>query len=431
LAAIAVAGCAGGELGAPEGAAAAGTPDETTVAASRVSAVLAEESGLPVFHLRPLAGLEDENYRPAEIVFRGRSWPAAEAKYRGRSSLAYPKKSFTLKFPKADRFSDPDRGFVDRRRLVLITTFDDTSRLRQRLALELWSRISGIKLRTASAIVYVDGVYQGIYTVADHIDEDLLVAQGRAAGGTLYKAVSHDANFFGLEQIQTAFELKEGAPAADGSFADLADLITFLRSGSGADAHALAERIDLDSYRAWLVLVTAILATDTLAKNAYHHRDPRDGLWRTVLWDFNASFGQDWDTTRFGTNVDPLSLATASNLIFSRLVNTPGLAEGTRESYRALLAGPLSREVVLGLVADYARELAPAVPRDEQRWGQEHRAFPRWAARTDFKDFDAEVAYVRRWIETRWTALAAALVAPPSLTSAPDLPVPGEAPAAE
>lgn len=65
------------------------------------------EYGLPVLHLGVSPEIDDVEYRPASIVYRGHRFEGAEAKYRGRTSLAYPKKSYTLKFTKADRFADP------------------------------------------------------------------------------------------------------------------------------------------------------------------------------------------------------------------------------------------------------------------------------------------------------------------------------------
>ena len=131
-----------------------------------------EEFGLPVLHLGVDPGVNDQDYLPALVTYRGHTFQGAEAKYRGTSSINYPKKSFTLKFAKEDRFGDPVHvaGFVDKRRVTLTTTFDDNSNLRARLAFELWNRlgVDHVQVQTYSAVVYLNGQFAGLYTVTDH-----------------------------------------------------------------------------------------------------------------------------------------------------------------------------------------------------------------------------------------------------------------------
>ncbi len=119
------------------------------------------EYGLPVVHLSYPAdpGLTSGAYRPAELVYRGHRY-AIEAKYRGATSSSFPKRSLTLKFDEADLFDEPvfGGGFGKHKRVVLITSFNDNSYFRSRLAFDLWNRMAPehAKLRTYSAVVYVN-----------------------------------------------------------------------------------------------------------------------------------------------------------------------------------------------------------------------------------------------------------------------------------
>ena len=160
-------------------------------------ATYTEEYGLPVFHLVTGPGFNADDYTPATIVYRGHSYAGAEAKNRGASSLDYPKRSFTLKFSRDDKFGDQPIGFVGKRKVVLNTTFDDNSYLRQRLVFELWNRLDPghIQVQHYSAVLFLDGQYHGMYEVLDHIDEYLMEDHGFRQEGNLYKAVDHDANF--------------------------------------------------------------------------------------------------------------------------------------------------------------------------------------------------------------------------------------------
>jgi hypothetical protein len=60
---------------------------------------------------------------------------------------------------------------------------------------------------------------------------------------------------------------------------------------------------------------------------------------------------------------------------------------------------------VLGLIDAYAREVDAAARKDEARWGQAYRDFPRWSWRTDLTTHEEEVRYLQAWVRRRWELL--------------------------
>jgi len=164
-----------------------------------------EEDGLRVFHLFLAPSLpEEDGDQQARLVYRGRCSPV-EAKVRGNTSLAFPKHSYTLAFPPSALFEDPllGGGFTGRHKLVLISPFNDNSYLRSRLAFTLWNRMSPehLQVKTGSVVLYLNGKYWGLYTAADHVDRELLAAQGLDAAGELFKA-NGDARLRGLVDLR-------------------------------------------------------------------------------------------------------------------------------------------------------------------------------------------------------------------------------------
>ena len=373
-----------------------------------------EETGLPVLHLHTDPAIHPDDYTPAGLVYRGRSY-RIEAKYRGSSSLEYPKKHFTLKFAKADPFGDPDRGgpggFVGKRKLVLNSGFDDNSHVRQRLSFEAWNRLDAGKIRIQHfpAVVYLNGAYHGLYTVTDHIDGDLMAAHGLDPNANLFKAIGNEANFTIQATLPALYEKKEGLPPAGqpGAFDDLAELTRFVAlSAADVFRRELPMRVDLRDYRAWYIAATAIGAQDTMGKNAYHYHDPATGRWRAVVWDFNHSWGQAWTTHRVTAMPLPEQMAAdAANQLFTRLVGDRVLGAEVRARYGAAIRDELGRAAMLALLDEFAAAVARSTPRDERRWRAQHRAFHRWADRRDFTDSAGEVDYIRTWIAQRWTAL--------------------------
>jgi hypothetical protein len=371
-----------------------------------------EEDGLPVFHLFFPGSLPDEKgYHAARLVYRGRCYPL-EARLRGDTSAKFPKRSYTLKFPEDAPFDEPSLagGFTGRRKVVLISPFNDNSYLRSRLAFELWNRMSPdhIPVKTYSAVVYLNGRYWGLYTVADHLNRHLLAEYGLDGAGDLYKAVSEDANFSRHTQaggpkrnLLLGLEKKEGPDAHEGMDA----LQRFVADASPEQFRAEWEaRLSAREYEDWWLFSLLVYAEDSVSKNAYHYRARGPGArWRLIPWDLDASFGQLWNTER----VDPEDRYdfTDKNRLFARLREDPALAEPLRERFQALLRGELRVGAVLGLIDAYAREVDAAARKDEARWGQAYRDFPRWSWRTDLTTHEEEVRYLQAWVRRRWELL--------------------------
>jgi spore coat protein H len=375
-----------------------------------------EEYGLPVFHLFTDPEINADEHTPARIVYGGRAYGAAEAKYRGKTSLAYPKKSFTLKFASGEHLSDPKRNLHTEKRVVLTSTFDDSTYLRQRLAFELWNRLGPEHVQIASfnAVVFVDNRYHGLYVATDHIDDDLIGDNGLWQDSNLFKARTHDANFRrtarsgGIKpSLHQGYTKEEGTPP-DGepdAYTDLDELVAWIDSSSDREFFAeVDQRLARREFEDWWILVGAIGADDSAGKNSYLIHDPRpiapDPLWHCVPWDFNASFGQDWQSNRVGASADPEGLSRF-NRIFERLLGDPLLREHLLQRYRsAIEGGALELGSVLALVDGWAEQNQAAALRDEQRWSDAIADY-RGTAASHSDDLD----YMRGWIPERWEFL--------------------------
>ena len=370
-----------------------------------------EEYGLPVLFLSPPP--QAEEYAPATVMYRGHTYKA-QAKLRGAASLGYPKKSYTIEFPTLDKFSEPffAGGFKNKRKIVLISTFDDNSYVRQRLSYDLWNRLDPghIQIQTYSAVVYMDGQYFGLYTVSDHVDGFLMEDHDLWQDGNLYKAVSHDANFRltsaggGAKQtLHDGFVKREGLPAEGqpGAFKDLEDLVSFVASSSSPEFLAKVDSwIDRRDYENWWIFVTFVMGDDSAGKNSYHYHDPNGGVFRYAPWDFNASFGQTWQTAR-----EPASMLVEykwNNHLFERFLEEPTLAGPLKARYNDVLQKQYSKEAILALVDAYVAEIDASARRDEGKWQKTYQSYGGWSWRSDFTTYEQELAYLKAWIAERW-----------------------------
>jgi spore coat protein H len=375
-----------------------------------------EEYGLPVFHLWTTPEFSDAAHSPVRLIYKGHEFTAVEAKYRGATSLTYPKKSFTIKFDGADPFSDAEHGMADaRRRLVLTTTFDDNSYLRQRMAFELWNRLQPtVEVGAYNAVLFLNGQYHGLYTVSDHVDDELGAAFGLWEGSNLYKARSHNANLRLTDAggkkkkaIEQGYTKEEGEPeqGEPGAFDDLHELITWISTADDTEfAGELDQRVERADFEDWMLLASVIDARDSAGKNVYLYHDARtdadDPRWHCVPWDFNESFGQTWRTARL-ESTGPLARYEHSNALFEGLAKNPELSAAVRARYAEAMNGSWSLPSVLELFDAHVAEIDAAARRDEEKWQADFRAFD-WGGRSEFDSYEEEVDYVRAYIEARW-----------------------------
>ncbi|MET0386761.1 MAG: CotH kinase family protein [Polyangiales bacterium] len=377
------------------------------------------EYGLPVVHLATDPGLNNDEYTPATITYRGHTFTGAQAKTRGATSAAYPKRSFTLKFTKQDKFSEPDfaGGFNEKRKIVLLTSFDDNSFLRQRLAFELWNRLdpAHIQVQAYNAVVFLNGRYFGLYTVVDHVDKYLMEDFGLAQTGNLYKARNHDANFRetlngGPEPKPTfhaGYSKSEGTPleGEPGAFDDLDAFVTWAATASPADfAAAIDQTLVRKDYEDWWIYISFIMGDDSAGKNSYHYHDPAfaQSQWRYVPWDLNFSLGQDWRTERTKPDATrPEGYYVSMNGLFERLLADETFGPALRARFVDTLAGSFAVEPIMTLIDAMAAEIDGCARRDEQKWSAIYRGYGSWNTRSNFTTYEAEVQYLRQWIQDR------------------------------
>ncbi|WP_243337725.1 CotH kinase family protein [Anaeromyxobacter soli] len=373
-----------------------------------------EEYGLPVFHLRVDAEITDLDYVPANLTYRGTTY-SLRVKYRGASSLNFPKKSFTLSFPDEAQFSDPVLGFPPRKKILLVTTFDDQTLIRNRLTLGLWSLVADhpIDVRTASAVLYLNGEFRGVYMMSEKIAGQVLKEHGLDGDGNLYFAMSWFANFRetgpdGQPKVtwHDGYEKDEGTPleGEPGAFDDLDAFVQLVATADDATfAAALPETVSVDEFRDWWVLAMLSYSTDSVGKNTFLYHDPQAGPWRATVWDHAGSLGQNYQMLR--TSPQSSAEFIDRNHLFERLL-APPFGDLTRARLGTALRERVPSDAVLSEYDRLVAETAATAWRDDARWGSEQRAYFEAIGRTDWHSYEDEVAYAREWIAARWAYLA-------------------------
>jgi hypothetical protein len=344
-----------------------------------------------------------------------------EAKYRGAASYGYPQKSFTLRFEEKDSIDLGDWDMGHRDHLVLVTTFDDNSYVRQKLVYDLWQEMAEdagadrMTPRTFFVVLYIDGSYFGLYMAIDHVDDEFARDMGLVGDGNMYKAVDHNANFYresvyGGDKgtLHDGYEKKEGLPESD--FSDLEALVAFSADSDDDTFRAEApEWLRVDEFVDWFLLVLYTSAYDSAGKNSYLYDDApgSDIEFRFTPWDMNQAFGQDWRTYRSDASAST-SYWMSMNGIFRHLVTQPdSAAEVAARVDHLLNAGPFE----LGRVQAHVDELRASLGRNSDRtwekWGAQYQTYGSWGNRDDFTTPPEEVAYVQAWLADHDAAVRA------------------------
>ena len=363
------------------------------------------EHGLPVMHLQHNGDVNADEDVAAEAIYRGHTY-AIGLKYRGAASLYYPKNSYTLYFPADDEFEDEELDYPKRRGMVLTSTFDDNSYFRQKLCYDLWNDLDPAhhRIETRFAVVYINGVYEGLYVLGDHIDGEYWEDQGFFEDGNLYKSVDHSANFYdsyggrAKSSLHSGYEKKEGEPRDD--FSDLEAFVSFvIESDDATFAAELPQRAELEQFMDWWILVRFTEADDSAGKNAYLYHDPAAPMWRFAPWDFNHSLGQTWQSDRQSVYSD--TEFTDTNNLFRRMLEIPELREALIARYQAALDTTYAEDAVQARIDGYVAEMWPAAERDWQRWSDEYYNYDGWDWRNNWTTPEEEVEYVREWATQR------------------------------
>lgn len=363
-----------------------------------------EEYGLPVLHLERPDGTNDADDVPATMVYRGKPY-AMELKYRGAASSYYPKRSYTVSFSADDRFEDEAEGFDDRRKIVLTTLFDDNSYLRQLLCYELWSAMDDSRqvVQTFLTVLYVNGEYEGIFLLSDHIDGEYWEDHGYDEEGSLFKSVTHEANFYdnyGGTPKSTWHDGYEKQEGAENDWSELDRLVEFVATAPDADFTAhVEEYVVIEEIADWWILVRFTESDDSGGKNAYLYVDPETGLAHHAPWDFNHSFGQTWQTEREASSTDYDFFW--SNNLFKRLLSDPVYGPRMRARMREQLASTYDAGAIDDRIDTWMERIGPSTARDWEKWGESYRTYGGWSWRTDWTSHEEEVAYLRTWVQER------------------------------
>ena len=367
------------------------------------------EPNLPVIYLEAKEAIVSERKVPCGVRMvlprgaepGGTGTLSGVVRFHGASSQGYPKKSFAITLAAPVRWP----GMRESAHWVLNAAFVDRSLMRHKLSYDLFRGLStgeGKRFAAASRFVELNlnGRYHGAYLLMERVDRALLELQSYDSNATahacIYKAVDHGADFG--RAGHGAYEQREPDPLVlpywgpldrFSKFASTAKDEEFFDPGTG-----IASRLDLDNTIDFHLLVLLTSNMDGIDKNLIFARNaPTTAVPKPRFffapWDYDATFGRNWDATR----VEPT--VWLSNHLFDRLLGDVAYRAKFAARWKQLREKEFSGQKLQRMIEDNVRALGEASKRNTLRWRTLDGPYP------DRLMFEEDIAQMQEWTAAR------------------------------
>lgn len=332
-----------------------------------------------------LPGEEDETgflrlYSAEKGTIRCEETPI-EINLRGNTSKRLPKQSYRVKI--VDKHGGKDNlsiaGLRSDDDWILNPMYTDTSKVREKLAYELWAAMNSSGQRAQSsrleyAELYIDGRYWGLYGVQERIDRKQVDANRQY--GMLYKVFANWRP--SVEQLLAAeedeaicegFEIKFAGEGVARVWEPAATYMSLLNGESNVAGASVSLENVID-YGLWAMLVQA---HDCHFKNQYIHcaYEGEGYVMYKIPWDLNHTFGDCWSTEATESNNTEYYIGDlVVDGVFGQLVMTGNDAvyDMIRSRWAQLRGGAVQLEDIMARAQAIFDSILPALARDNARW---------------------------------------------------------------
>ncbi len=245
--------------------------------------------------------LEDTYYR-CRMQWNDMLVDDASIKSRGSGSRNPLKPGLGIDFSKVVS----SHRFLGLKSIVLRNSIQDDSMLHERLTMGLFQRLGMISLRNASAELYINGEYAGLYELVEPIDSRLLQEKYGESDGYLYEFNDlHDGYFWQyLGDDPSLYVPDRWEPKNHESAPDAAWFVAMLQAvnlTSDEDFPAEAEKyLDLENFVRQAAAENFVaewdgVLGDTGSNNFYFYRRAADNRGTLIAWDKEGTFtAPDW-----------------------------------------------------------------------------------------------------------------------------------------
>lgn len=342
-------------------------------------------------------------------------------RYRGRSSLSYDKKGYSLKFVnnKDKKISKPFLGMSSDSDWVLHGPYIDKSLIRNYMWYNISHEIMGDAPDTRFLELYVDDTYQGLYVAVEavtqnansrvkmsplkkdsiatsyliQLDSDKSLELADLESLTKYTGVISDPNLY----------LTIKYPSDDVLTEDIKkyiydDFNSFEKMLYSYDYKDYEKYIDVDSFVDYFIINEFTQNYDIGYLSTYIYKDIF-GKYKMYVWDFDSA-SNNYQTDYLAPGKQGFELVHI--VWFNKLMKDPKFVERVISRYTELRKSYLSTEYLNNYIDDTVAYLGDAVSRNFDVWGY---TFSKKAEnyKTNFmpSNYDEAVSHLKSSIKKR------------------------------
>lgn len=344
-----------------------------------------EAFGLPVLYLDgDISTMTKDDAVDLQYRYKDLSGTAS-VKWQGSSSIAYPKKNYTVKF---DTAFEAVEGWGAQKKYCMKANYIDFTHSRNVVSAKLWGQIVASR-ETANAelaacpnygavdgfpiCIVMNGEYYGVYTF--NIPKDgWMMNMGNGTQECILCADAHtDSNAFkGEATLDGDFDIEyiTDENVTDWARISLNNLINACVNSDGGDLDTtIATMLDWESAIDYYIFAVLLRGADMITKN--YLINTYDGTkWFFGAYDLDSTYGLMWDGKRFDPATDEgykFAGVAGRHRVFD-LIRTYKKAE-LKERYKYLRNTVMSEDNVALTFRNFAGAISrPLLDEDNRKW---------------------------------------------------------------
>jgi spore coat protein H len=262
--------------------------------------------------------------------------------------------------------------------------------IRNKLSLDLFQSFGTLAPASQFIRININDQYQGVYLRLESVD-DLFLKKRDLPLGAIYYAVNNNANFSLISRITNDAKnsLMDGYQCKCGTIFDDECLIDFINMINNTAPDEFASKISnylsVDRYLRWLAIAVCTQNMDGFVKNYALYRNPHTQLFEIIPWDYDATFGRDWNGEIMEFDTVPLE---GYNTLTKKLLEVPEFRNLYRRLMEELLDTLFTPAFLEPKILDLTQSLRP------------HLQFDPYKS-TQLDQFDVEPEFILQFIKDR------------------------------
>ena len=300
----------------------------------------------------------------------------AEIKIRGETSATYPKKGYRLQLSKKESLL----GMRDDDDWQLFASYYDYTRIKVKLSFNLWRSLlpvnpTAILPRSRYLLLYFNGVFQGLYLLAEKNDRKLLGFDKEPIiplfnESSLIFQAKDPSNFSFYYPENWEQDYPDNNLIMDEI---MTKLITFVNSTNNSTffnpINGIFSKFDKINLIDFFLFNFFILHIDFWDKNYFIARNTHPNLFFLVPWDFDLSFGQN-ATTNYDNRTNPEPEIRIKNRLFDRLLRNQTFRENCSDRWEQLRGDIWSNNSIFTVLSRIYLEGKSYLKLDLNVWNQ-------------------------------------------------------------